>query len=143
MRLKHLHAIYKVTFEGESLTTEDDKSANFASVDIKVNIPEDFMPKMFEYLESDFPYDVLYQIKSITKDQSSLNEKNYVSIIAEYNDNTKGGLLLEDQDSALILVGSWDTNDIAKLADDLYSKPQEFKFVVVTIAESMAPPKNL
>ena len=132
-------AIYKVTYEGESLTSEDDKSANFTSVDIKVNIPEDFMPKMFEFMESDFPYDVLYQIKSITKDQSSINEKNYASIIAEYNDDTKGGLLLEDRDGILFLIGVWNSQNVAKLADDIYSRPEEFKFVVVTIAESMAP----
>ena len=132
-------AIYKVTYEGESLTSEDDKSANFTSVNIKVNIPEDFMPKMFEFMESDFPYDVLYQIKSITKDQSSINEKNYASIIAEYNDDTKGGLLLEDRDGILFLIGVWNSQNVAKLADDIYSRPEEFKFVVVTIAESMAP----
>lgn len=130
---------FKVTFEGEDLTSEDDKSVNFNEVTTSVSIPEDFMPKMFEFLESDYPYDVLYQIKSITKGQTSLDSKPFASIIAEYSDGSKGGLLFQDQDGALVLIGGWDTNDYAKFINDIYSKPEVFKFVVVTISEKMAP----
>ncbi len=130
---------YKVTFEGESLTSEDDKSVIFSEVSTTVPIPEDFMPKMFEYLESDFPYDVLYQIKSIAKDQKSLDSKPFASVIAEYTTGSKGGLLLHDKDGSLELIGVWDISDCATFVNDIYSKPESFAFVVVTISESMAP----
>ena len=57
---------YKVTFEGESFTSEDDKFVEFNETSSNASFPEDFKSKMFEYLESDFPYEILYQIKSIT-----------------------------------------------------------------------------
>ena len=130
---------YKVTFEGESSSVEDDKSVVFNEIQSNVSIPEDFMPKMFEYLESDEPYDVLYQIKSLSKDGSELDSKEYVSIIAEYNDGSKGGLLLKDEEGLLKLIGIWDIDKVNDLVNDVYANPDKFELVVVTIAESMAP----
>ena len=131
---------FKVTFEGESLASEDDKLVVFNEVTAKESIPEDFMPKMFEYLESDFPYQILYQIKEISSDSGKpLNSDNFVSIIAEYSDGQKGGLLLEDQDGILSLRGSWKIQDSSTLLSDIYSKPNNFELVVVTIAENLAP----
>ena len=130
---------YKVTFEGESSSVEDDKSVVFNEIQSNVSIPEDFMPKMFEYLESDEPYDVLYQIKSLSKDGSELDSKEYVSIIAEYNDGSKGGLLLKDEEGLLKLIGTWDIDNVNDLVNDVYANPDKFELVVVTISESMAP----
>jgi len=128
-----------VTFEGVSLTTADDKSVVFTDAHPGTAVPDDFMPKMFGYLESDHPYDVLYQIKSITRDNQMLESKNFVSIIAEYKDKSKGGLLLEDKDGPLELIGIWNTTSVASLLQDIYEKPDLFELVVVTIAESIAP----
>lgn len=101
---------YEVTFEGETLSTNDDKTVVFNEIQSNVSVPTDFMPKMFEYLEGDEPYQILYQIKSITKDKISLDSKNFVSIIAEYDSETKGGLLLEDREGSLKLIGIWKAN---------------------------------
>lgn len=130
---------YVVTYEGESEKVEDDKSVVFTDLHSETDVPDDFMPKMFEYLESDYPYDVLYQIKSITKDNQELESKNFVSIIAEYKDQSKGGLLLEDKDGLLELIGIWNTTTVETLLQDIYGKPNLFELVVVTIAESVAP----
>lgn len=135
-------ANYKVTFEGETFGSDDDKYVEFTKTTSEgVTIPKDFMPKMFEYLESDYPYDVLYQIKTIDLDSQSLDPDTFISIVAQYNDDTKGGLLLEDDDEKemLVLRGSWNFKDLNKVMNDIYSKPDSFKLVVVTIAEDLAP----
>ena len=96
---------------------------------------------MFEYLESDLPYEVLYQIKSIMTEpeNKSVNPDTYVSIVAEYSDGSKGGILLEDQDGVLSIKGYWNFQDFNKIISDIYSNPDSFKLVVVTIAEDLAP----
>ena len=135
-------ASYKVTFEGETLESDDDKFVEFTkAINVTVTIPDDFMPKMFEYLESDLPYEILYQIKSIVTEpeNKSVNPDAFVSIVAEYSDGSKGGILLEDQDGALSIRGYWNFQDFNKIISDVYSNPDSFKLVVVTIAEDLAP----
>ncbi len=132
-------ATYEVTFEGETLSTDDDKTVIFNEFQSEISVPSDFMPKMFEYLEGDEPYQVLYQIKSITKDKTFIDSKNFVSIIAEYDSESKGGLLLEDKEGSLKLIGTWNTHSVEKLLQDIYTKPDLFELVVVTISESIAP----
>ena len=130
---------YKVTFEGETLSSEDDKLVDFNVIQSDLVIPDDFMPKMFEYLESDLPYDVLYQIKSITLDGKEIDSKKFVSIIAEYTDDKKGGVLMIDKDGSLEIVGTWNSPDFKRLIKEIYENPKAFQLVVVTIAESIAP----
>ena len=132
-------ANYEVTFEGETSSTDDDKTIIFNEMQTEISVPDDFMPKMFEYLEGDEPYQVLYQIKAISKDKKILDSKNFVSIIAEYNAESKGGLLLEDKEGFLKIIGTWNTNSVDTLLHDIYDKPDLFELVVVTISESIAP----
>ena len=133
-------ASYKVTFEGESFTSDDDKFIEFTEpTSSDVQVQEDFMPKMFEYLESDLPYEILYQIKTISKDGNNLESKGYVSVIFENDDGSKGGLLMKDEDGVLALVGTWNVSNIKSSLDDLYSQPESFQLVVVALSESIAP----
>ena len=136
-------SVYDVTYEGESYTSEDDKTVQFQETTTsQETIPEDFMPKMFEYLESDLSYEILYQIKAISKDGKAVETKDFVSIIYEYEDGSKGGLLLKDLTDGpggLSTVGLWNVSNISKVIDDIYSNPQTLTLVVVTLAESIAP----
>ena len=133
----------RVTFEGESYTDADDKSVEFNLSAQSIPLQDDFMTKMFEYLESDHPYKILYQIKSIHDNKNSeVDSKPYVAIIGSYNQEKggkKGGVLIKEIDEVLSAVGSWNVSDSKTFTTDLYSNPTLFELVVVTISESMAP----
>jgi hypothetical protein len=130
---------YNVVFEGESFSTDDDKNVSFDELKEKFELPEDFMPKMFEYLESDYNYKILYQIKHISMNGSSADPKTFVAVMTQYNNGEKGGILLDEINDVLQVVGSMKIKDVQSFVNDVYTKPDSFELVVVTVDEKMAP----
>ena len=126
----------KVVFEGESFDSEDDKELTFDEA--TANIPEDFMERMFKYLESDMPYEVLYQIKSVIDidSEKELDTKPYVAVVGEKENGEKGAILLKEINEKLALFGQWNVVNVKNYIKQVYDSPELFEIVVVTISTS-------
>ena len=133
---------YTVVFEGESEDSFDDQEIIFDGIKESIQLPDDFMGKMFEYLEDeDCPYQILYQIKSVSVTGSQTDTKPFVAIISRYKRKENCGILIKEENEKLVVKGKWNVSTIENILGDLYNKPELFELVVVTVSERIAPNK--